>query len=229
MEGNRKLNFIPKRNNSMVIKVFHEYSDLITDILKDSTFNEYQELLQDLEIDLPFGTEIWEFLNKHERTFKILTARYLEIDELAGNTSKILLRNNQYVKYINRLRKKKIGMVKDKRVLDPSDKMFWYWDRQNLFKEIIEENILKHYKNYYYTTVDDVLNFFAGEIESKSTKGKELYNNFLNENGNFDFSLTCEGIGRYIKIIERFFKKKRIHYQGNRLNIYCLVDNDPLL
>ena len=227
MEDNRRLMCIPKRIHSKVMEVFQVYSDSIVDILEDSTFKEYEILMQDLELDLPFGSDMWDFFKEHERTLAVFTKRYLEIQELGGDTEKVvLLRNNQIIKYINGLRKKKIGMVKDESILDSHDKA--YWDRQNLFKEIIEENILKYYQtskgDYYYTTVDDVLNFFSGENGSKSIHGKELYNNFLNGNGKFDFTLSTESVGKYMNSIEKFFHKKRIRYDGNRLNIYCMVN-----
>lgn len=230
MKDNQRLMYNPKRIHSKVMEVFLEYDDSIVGILEDSTFYKYEILMQDLEMDIPFGSDIFGFFKKHERTFKIFTLRYLEIQELYGDVDKaVLLQNNQYIKYINGLRKKKIGLVEDENVLDPNDRT--YWDRQNLFKEIIVENILKYYQtkkvDYYYTTVDDVLNFFSGKIESKSNPGKELYNSFLSDNGDFDFNLSPDSIAKYMKSIARYFCKKRIHYKGHRLNIYTLVNCLP--
>lgn len=231
MEDDKRILFTPMRDNKKIIKVFQAYTDAIVDILKDSTtnFREYEVLMQINDIEIPFRSDIWNFFLYHEETFKILTLRFLEIQKFGGDTEikKVVLRNNQYVKYINGLRKKKIGGVKDESVIDSKDKA--YWERQNLFIEILEGNILKHYQTrkgeYFYTTVADVLNFFSGKTKSQSISGTEFYMNFLNENGSYDFNLSPESIGSYLKSITRYFRKHRVHFEGHRLNIYSLVNH----
>jgi len=227
MEDNQKLMCIPKRVHSKVMEVFHAYDEIIVDILKDTSFNKYEIMMHDLEMEIPFGGDTWDLFKKHERTFTILAKRNIEILEFGGCGEKIVLPNNQYAKYINGLRKKKIGVIKDESVLDSSDRS--YWNRQNIFKRIIEQNLLKVYTTgkgkYSYTTVNDILNFFSGSAQTESLlTGKELYENFLNENSEYDFHLTSDSIAKYINSIERCFQKKRIRYDGNRLNIYSMVN-----
>lgn len=228
MEDTQRLLFIPKQIHLKVVEVFLVYADSIADIHVDSSFEQYENMLQGLNLNIPFESDIWDFFKKHERTLAFLSRRYLEIQELGGDTEKIVLKNNQYVKYINGLQKKKIGMVQDESILNPFEKS--YWDRQNLFKTIIEENILKHHHtnngDYYYTTVDQVRKFFSGEFESKSDQGKELYQSFINQDGSCDFTLSCDSIGKYMQKLTRYFRKQRIHYPytGHRLNIYSLVN-----
>jgi hypothetical protein len=217
----------PKYYNPELIEVFQAYSDVIVNILDDSTFEEYEILMLKIEMEVPFESDIWDYLKKHERTFITFTNRYLEIEDMGGDVEKAVLKNNQFIKYINGIKKKRLGRIEDENELDSTDRLFW--NRQILFKEIIEKNLLKEYKTgkggYTYTTVNDVLNFFSGIAQTKSLlTGGDLYKNFLNENGNYDFNLTFDSIGKYMNGIERYFHKKRIRYEGDRLTIYSVVN-----
>ncbi len=122
-------------DQSRVLEVFQAYSEVIVNILEDSSFEEYETLLLNIDADIPFDPDIWEFLKRHQKAFATLSRRYLEIQELGGDVSKAMLQNNQYVKYINGLRKRKIGIVTDKNELDPLDRS--YWERQTIFKTIL--------------------------------------------------------------------------------------------
>ena len=213
MEDNRRLmdSPTPMGNQTKEIELFHAYGEIIVDILKDTSFKEYEISLQEINYELPFGDHIWQYFKKNEKTFKIFTKRNLEIEEFDGDVKKSILNKNQYTKYINGIKRKKIGRTKDENEVDRSDRS--YWNRQILFKGIIEENLMKSHKTgkgeYTYTTVDDVFNFFSGSVQTKSLiSGKDLYKNFLNENGDYDFSISKDSIAKYINGIKRYFKKK---------------------
>jgi hypothetical protein len=224
MKQNRSI-LTPKYVHPKVIRVFLQYADVIVDILNDSSFEEYHMLLQNISVDIPFEPHIWDFLIANEKTLTIYLRRFLEVQELGGDTQKVILKNNQYVKYINGLRKKKIGMIKDEKMLEPHD--IAYWDRQIIFKEIIEEHITKYYQtrkgSYRYLEVEDVCKFFSDNNESQSISGKELYKQFLNEKGKYDFNLTRESVGRYLKNTTRFYCQHRIHFKDRRKVVYSLI------
>lgn len=230
MSENKSI-LIPKYVSSKVMKVFQFYAEPISNILSESTFEEYELLLQQLNLLVPFESDIWDFFKQNEDTLAVLAKRHLEIQELGGETTKVFLKDNQYVKYINGLRKKKIGMIKDEKMLEPHD--IAYWDRQNIFKEIIEEHITKYYQtrkgSYRYLEVEDVCKFFSDNNESQSISGKELYKQFLNEKGKYDFNLTRESVGRYLKNTTRFYCQHRIHFKDRRKVVYSLINNDLIL
>jgi len=210
-----------------VTELFKVYGDIIVGILEDSSIYDYEIDLKITETDIPLATDDWELLKRNERAFKILSKRYMEIEELGGKTDKATLRNNDYNNYVNGLKRKKLGRIEDENELDSYDRI--YWKRQKLFKDIIDKHLTQGRKTtrseYKYTTVEDILNFFSGNNESKSiVAGKGLYKKFQNEDGEFDFNLTCDSIGKYLRGLERYFRKRRIDFGNDkRLIVYALV------